>query len=224
MAIIGTLPVSLSNGTTADASQVMSDLNFIVNQVNANAVPTNVTSLASLTSIGGAFSIPGNLTVTGSATVTSGTILSGGPSFAGYPAINLQNSNTNGNISFTPSGVFQVFDVTRSVLRITSDVSGNLVAYGNITANSDERLKKQWEPLDSNFLESLAGVKSGTYTRKDTGERQAGVSAQDLRAVLPEAVCGEETLSVAYGQAALVACVELAKEVLRLRALLEQVK
>jgi hypothetical protein len=38
MPIIGTLPVNLQNGTTADASQVMSDFNFIVNQVNANGV------------------------------------------------------------------------------------------------------------------------------------------------------------------------------------------
>jgi hypothetical protein len=37
MTIIGTLPSTLANGTTADASQVMTDLNFIVNQVNANA-------------------------------------------------------------------------------------------------------------------------------------------------------------------------------------------
>jgi len=41
MAIIGTLPVTLQNGTTADATQVMSDFNFIVNQVNANALPTS---------------------------------------------------------------------------------------------------------------------------------------------------------------------------------------
>lgn len=37
--IVGTLPVTLANGTTADATQVMSDLNWIVNQVNANAAP-----------------------------------------------------------------------------------------------------------------------------------------------------------------------------------------
>lgn len=35
--IIGTLPVTLTNGTTADATQVMADFNWIVNQVNANA-------------------------------------------------------------------------------------------------------------------------------------------------------------------------------------------
>jgi hypothetical protein len=39
MPVIGTLPNNLQNGTTADATQVMADLNFIVNQVNANANP-----------------------------------------------------------------------------------------------------------------------------------------------------------------------------------------
>ncbi|WP_193098020.1 hypothetical protein [Burkholderia sp. Z1] len=51
MAIIGTLPVSLQNGTNADASQVMSDLNFIVNQVNANANPSGTLTAPSGTSM-----------------------------------------------------------------------------------------------------------------------------------------------------------------------------
>lgn len=51
MAIIGTLPVSLQNGTNADASQVMSDLNFIVNQVNANANPLGTLTAPSGTSM-----------------------------------------------------------------------------------------------------------------------------------------------------------------------------
>lgn len=44
-AIIGSLPVTLQNGTTADATQVMSDLNWIVNQVNANAAPLATAAL-----------------------------------------------------------------------------------------------------------------------------------------------------------------------------------
>jgi len=39
MAIIGTLPNTISNGQTVDATPVMADFNFIVNQVNANAAP-----------------------------------------------------------------------------------------------------------------------------------------------------------------------------------------
>lgn len=43
--IIGALPVTLTNGTTADATQVMSDLNWIINQTNANAAPLATTAL-----------------------------------------------------------------------------------------------------------------------------------------------------------------------------------
>ena len=39
MAIIGTLPNNIQNGQLADAVPLMADLNFIVNQVNANANP-----------------------------------------------------------------------------------------------------------------------------------------------------------------------------------------
>lgn len=45
MAIISVLPVTLANGTTADATQVMSDLNHIVNQVNANAADATLVAL-----------------------------------------------------------------------------------------------------------------------------------------------------------------------------------
>lgn len=53
MPIIGSLPVTLLNGTTADATQVMADFNFIAAQVNANAASaganSNITSLTGLT-------------------------------------------------------------------------------------------------------------------------------------------------------------------------------
>ena len=39
MAIIGTLPNTISNGQAVDATPVMADFNYIVNQVNANAAP-----------------------------------------------------------------------------------------------------------------------------------------------------------------------------------------
>jgi hypothetical protein len=125
--------------------------------------------------------------------------------------------NTNGQMGF--------FDSTRSLIRWSSDTSGNFTAAGNITASSDERLKSDWEYMPSDFIERLAAIRSGTYARVDLedGKRHAGVSAQSLQALLPEAVLESEKglLSVAYGNAALVACVELAKEVVRLRALVE---
>jgi hypothetical protein len=108
-------------------------------------------------------------------------------------------------------------------------VAGNLTAEGtitgsNVTATSDERLKKDWAPFESDFLERVSTVLHGTYTRIDTGERRVGVGAQSMREVIPEAVFGDETLTVSEGSAALAIVVELTREVLRLRALLESVK
>ena len=101
----------------------------------------------------------------------------------------------------------------------TLDSSGNFTATGNVTAYSDERLKKDWEEVKPNFVDQLANVKSGTYTRTDSDERQAGVSAQSLQEILPETVMTGESgmLSVAYGNAAMVAVVELAKEIVKLK-------
>lgn len=102
--------------------------------------------------------------------------------------------------------------------------TGTFTAPGNIVANSDEKLKKDWSNLAPNFIEELAKVKSGTYTRIDSGERQVGVSAQSLQQVIPEAVIEGECLSVAYGHAALAAVVELAKEIVALKRELAELK
>ena len=105
------------------------------------------------------------------------------------------------------------------------------MARGNVTAYSDERLKKDWAPVAEDFVERLAKVKHGTYTRTDSEERQAGVSAQDWQKLLAETVLtsADGYLSVAYGNAALVSAVELAKRVVeqeerikKLEALIEK--
>ncbi|WP_217589723.1 tail fiber domain-containing protein [Burkholderia sp. GbtcB21] len=133
-------------------------------------------------------------------------------------------SSTQSKYIIATGGNFQIGNGLRSAAILSIDDPGNLTITGDIRANSDERLKRDWKPVVEDFLERLATIKSGTFHRIDIGEVQAGVSAQDLQKLLPEAVGGASILSVAYGQAALVACVELAKEVMRLRALLEPVK
>lgn len=145
-----------------------------------------------------------------------------------------------GNGSTTPNkyvrvlnGNFQIVNSANNLVLLTLDDSGNLTAQAtvtgaNITGSSDERLKTGWESLPSDFIERLASVKSGTYERIDTdsGARHAGVSAQSLREVLPEVVLesAQGMLSVAYGNAALVACVELAKEVIALKSELAELR
>jgi hypothetical protein len=88
------------------------------------------------------------------------------------------------------------------------------------TSNSDERLKENWTDVTSDFVPKLAQVKHGVFSRKDSGNREPGVSAQSFITVLPEAVVegADGYLSVNYGGAALVAAIELAKVVERLQA------
>jgi hypothetical protein len=104
--------------------------------------------------------------------------------------------------------------------------NGNIAVSGSITANSDERLKHNWRDLCPDFLTRLAGLKTGVYDRVDSGQTQVGVGAQSLQSFLPQAVHvgADGILSVAYGNAALVACVELAREVCALRAELNEMK
>jgi hypothetical protein len=82
-------------------------------------------------------------------------------------------------------------------------VVGNILASGTIRANSDARLKENIEPI-TNAVEKVQAITGVTYTRNDTedkDERETGVIAQAVEAVLPEAVATDEDgiKSVAYG-------------------------
>jgi hypothetical protein len=107
-------------------------------------------------------------------------------------------------------------------------ISNSIVASGNITAYSDERLKRNWRDMPENFVERLAQVKVGRYERIDDGMEQVGVSAQSLQPLLPEAIqiAKDEigTLSVSYGNAAMASAVELAKELVQLKRELAELK
>jgi len=109
-----------------------------------------------------------------------------------------------------------------------SCMSYNVTASGNVTAYSDERLKKNWEPLCDNFVEKLAEVKVGTYERTDQPVVQVGVSAQSLEKVIPEAVLTAsddmQTKHVSYGNAALASAVMLAKEIVELKQMMKQMQ
>ena len=70
MAIIGSLPVLLANNTLADATQVMSDLNYIISQTNANAAGL---AQANNFAIAPTFAGDGVMTLTGTQTATNKT-------------------------------------------------------------------------------------------------------------------------------------------------------
>jgi hypothetical protein len=161
----------------------------------------------------------------------------------GDPTIFLQDTNNRSSMIHCNSNIFYILRGTgtnstgwstyNGYWPMTLDLEnndavfgGNLTAVYNVTAYSDERLKSDWADIAPDFLSRLALVKSGTFTRVGADQRQMGVSAQALQACAPEAVTeGKDgMLTVAYGNAALVAAVELAKEVVKLRAELDELK
>lgn len=79
-------------------------------------------------------------------------------------------------------------------------VSGSITATGDITAYSDERLKTDIEAITA-ALDRVRKLRGVTFTRRDTGSRGLGLIAQELAAIVPEAVMTHEDglLSVAYG-------------------------
>jgi hypothetical protein len=124
------------------------------------------------------------------------------------------------NFGLDSDNVMRIGGWSASANRWQLDTSGNMTAAGNVTAYSDERLKKDWADLPSDFIECLAKLKSGTYTR------QVGVSAQGLQKFLKEAIQSDNDgmLSVNYGGAALASSVELAKYVVALEQRITQLE
>jgi hypothetical protein len=116
--------------------------------------------------------------------------------------------------------VFVIGGWSASANAFRMDGSGNLTMLANVTAYSDERVKTNWRDLRPDFIERLAEVKHGIYDRTDQASTQVGVSAQSLQKILEHAVMADAKgqLSVAYGNAALVAAVKLAERVVALEA------
>jgi hypothetical protein len=70
------------------------------------------------------------------------------------------------------------------------NVAGSIVAAGNVTAYSDIRVKDNVENI-TDAIDKLNQIRGVTYTRTDLDDKErkyAGVIAQEIEHVLPEAV------------------------------------
>jgi hypothetical protein len=203
--------LAYGNGTSAFTAATAAQ---IVAAISTTAV-TNATNATNLTGSG-----------TVSATATGGAGLT--PTTATNATnVAIAADTTTAATFYIPYASATTGNVGLKGTRLTVTPStGDFTAAGNVTAYSDERLKTNWQTLDANILTQLAGVKTGTYDRTDTDQRQIGVSAQSLAQVMPEAIhAGEDgMLAVAYGNAALAAAVMLARKVQELEARLAKLE
>ena len=96
-------------------------------------------------------------------------------------------------------GNFYIRDGTAT--RYTFNDNGNFTATGNVTAYSDRRVKAQFEPI-IDALSKVQQLHGQTYIRTDMDDanrRYAGLIAQDVELVLPEAVSEvDEHLTLDY--------------------------
>ena len=83
-----------------------------------------------------------------------------------------------------------------NVEKMNMSTSGDLVANGNITAYSDERLKSNIKTID-NALDKVTKLRGVSYTKED--KQGIGVIAQEVEKVIPEVVIDGKYKSVAYG-------------------------
>lgn len=214
--------VAVATSTVAGTVELFSDT---VQSVASNAVTTTASR-----TYGVQLNAAGQAVINVPWTDTSGLALTGGTLTSTNSTATLIISDTGtsganirltGNGATTPSKTVRAYNgnlevvnsgYTLAILSLTD--AGNLTAAGNVTAYSDETLKTDWKDLPENYIEQLSLIKHGTYTRTDSGERQVGIGAQSIQHLLPEAVIKTgEYLSVAYGNAAMVSAVKLAKVV-----------
>ena len=107
-------------------------------------------------------------------------------------------------------------------IEMSGNFTGSFTASGDITAYSDENLKYNIETIDG-ALGEVEGIRGVTWNRKADDSRATGVVAQELEAVLPEAVHtdAEGMKSVAYGNITgllIEAVKELSAQVAELKA------
>lgn len=104
-----------------------------------------------------------------------------------------------------PNGAYEITQTGTGGVNVAAgsgkfNVSGDVLASGNITAYSDERLKSDVETIDEalGLVNKLRGV---SFTVKETGKRNIGVIAQEVMDVVPEVVHNNSSglLSVSYG-------------------------
>lgn len=159
---------------------------------------------------------------------TSGQVLTSNgagalPTFQAAAGATITGSTANSTFyvigTTSTSGSLTTASISNTSVVSYNASTGALSAVSHVSS-SDESLKTNWRNVAPDFIEQLAGVKSGVFDRIEGGNTEVGVGAQSLQKVLAEAVVAGEDgmLSVNYGGAALVAAIKLAERVVALEA------
>ena len=112
-----------------------------------------------------------------------------------FNGANVISANSTSNIVFNAPAANGLFtwqsSAAANLMQLDNTgkltVIGDLNAYGTISSASDRRLKRDIEPIVS-ALDKVAALNGVNFTMIESGKRCTGLIAQDVEAVLPEAV------------------------------------
>ena len=201
--LTGTYAISISgNAATATSATSATSATTATNstQLNGQAAAyyldlTNATGTIASARLTGTYgiSISGNAATAASATSATNSTQLNGQAAAYY----LDLTNATGTLADARLPGTMAGKTFSSAVAVT----GALTVTGDITAfsSSDRRLKMDIVPIAS-ALDKVRAISGYTYTRIDTGKREAGIIAQEIQAVLPEVVVEREhgVLAVDY--------------------------
>lgn len=207
-------PTQRYNGTQLqDGDLYFNSVSKVFKSFSGGAWYAIPTSSSVMTKDGGTFLGPiGGTTATFSSTVTAAGFVGEGAGLTG-----LKSTQIISALGYTP--LDRAGGSMTGQLTGTSAVYNSTVTASDFIITSDERGKKKWKPLDDDIIDRIAAIKRvGTYEDKKTGRRKAGIGAQSLRELMPEAVHEGALgrLGVDYGPAALALVAKLSKRVIAL--------
>ena len=132
------------------------------------------------------------------------------------------------NMGLDSDNILRIGGWSAAANRWVLDMNGNMTVAGNVTAYSDIRLKENIEVIPDALakVQQLRGV---TFTRNDVEDlekRHTGVIAQEVEAVLPEAVSEDNDgiKNVAYGNMVGLLIEAIKEQQTQINELIAQVK
>ena len=187
--------INIGDGDTDDINVVGEFVSGLVPNTNATfdiGTGSKKWRHASFSGIVTATTFVGNITGNVTGNVTGDIIGNVTGNVTGNATTATNVVGTSGRILFN-NGT----NTTTTSANLTFDGT-NLVCGGTVTASSDEKLKDNIQTIE-NALDKVMNLRGVEYDRKDSGEHQIGVIAQEVERIIPEVVYGDETKSVAYG-------------------------
>lgn len=170
--------------TATKANNVVSISDVWNTQQDWKAVNNFVTNNRTVTSTGNGFNLRA---------IQNGGTGGGGMTFS--------HPNASINMGLDTDNIFRIGGFSFGQL-LALDNTGNATFTGTVTESSDFRLKKDIATI-SNALYKIGQLNGVTYARKSDDSRATGLIAQEVRAVLPEAVLENSGwLSLSYGNMA----------------------